>query len=71
MAHHPLTWPINSYFVPAGTTAMIRISPTFFYATNGVLSLEPEERNCLVAVFSILTISEFRIKPRCFSCRTK
>lgn len=51
MTHHPLTWPIASYFVPAGTTATIRMTPTFSYATNGVLKLQPEERNCLVAVF--------------------
>lgn len=54
MAHHPLTWPITSYFVPAGTSASIKMNPTFSYASNGVLKLQPKERNCLVAVYLIL-----------------
>lgn len=54
MAHHPLTWPITSYFVPAGTSVSIKMNPTSSYASNGVLKLQPKERNCLLAVYLIL-----------------
>lgn len=50
MTHHPLTWPIASYFVPAGTSTAISMTPTFFSVSNGVLKLKPKERNCLDAV---------------------
>lgn len=50
MVHHPLTWPIGSYFVPAGTSTSIRMMPTYTYASKQVLNLQPKERNCLIAV---------------------
>lgn len=52
MVNHPLTWPISSYFVPAGTSASVKMKPTYSYASKGVLQLQPKERNCLVAVVS-------------------
>ncbi|XP_037034912.1 pickpocket protein 19-like [Bradysia coprophila] len=48
MLHHPLTWPIAASFVPAGSSTYIRMTPKFSYASKGVLSLQPKERNCLV-----------------------
>ncbi|KAJ6633823.1 Pickpocket protein 19, partial [Pseudolycoriella hygida] len=48
MAQNPFSWPISSYFLPAATSASVQMTPTLSYASKGVLSLQPSERNCLV-----------------------
>ncbi|KAG5683041.1 hypothetical protein PVAND_012348 [Polypedilum vanderplanki] len=44
---HPNQWPNTGNFIPSGSTTSITIRPTFFYTTDDVRNLEPDDRQCL------------------------
>lgn len=75
MVHHPMQWPDNKYFIPAGAYTNVVIKPSFSYATRDVNRLAVCDRNCLfpeeVARLKVQTLPGLKyMRPNCIAaCR--
>lgn len=48
--HGGYEWPLNGYFIPAGTSVSVAIQPSFYKASKTLIDFSPELRQCIFDV---------------------